>query len=153
MAEVKFNTKNPIGMILVVIAAFVFIYVEFLMPFHVTSRDKRAIKQKIEELKCSKMGQIATGTAEKIKATGNVTDGLKKMKELTGEIKITDVKGKKSFFSGTKIKVVYTIGGKTPKADGGVLYFKLYRQKNGRTSNRRRVSLFQISKKAFEGTR
>ena len=154
MSEAKFNMKGPAGAIVALIAIGVFVYMEFFMPFSATSRDKKAIIEKIESMRGSAISKIATSVTQKFKKAGKVTDESKKLKDLTGEIKITEVTGKKSFLSGTKVKVVYTIAGKTPKADGGVLYFKLYRRKkrNGRISSNRRVELTQISKEAYEAS-
>ena len=154
MSEAKFNMKGPAGAIVAVIAIGVFVYMEFFMPFSITSRDKKAILEKIESIKLSKMTQIATSTTKQFKETGKVTDDLKEIKELTGDVNITEVTGKKSFLSGTKVKVVYTIAGKTPKADGGVMYFKLYRRKKrkGRISRNRRVELTKISKETYEAS-
>ena len=154
MSEAKFNIKGPAGAVVAVIAIGVFVYMEFFMPFSITSREKKAIFEKIDGIRLSKLTKIATSTTKKFKETGKVTDDSKEIKELSGEVKITEVTGKKSFLSGTKVKVVYTLAGKTPKADGGVMYFKLYRRKNrkGRTSRNRRVELTKISKEAYEAS-
>lgn len=147
MSEMKVNLKGPAGTIVAVIAICVFVYMEFFMPFSITSRDKKAIVEKITNARFSEISRITANMARKQTTTEKRDDNLKKIKELTGEVKIIDVKGKKSFLSGTKIKVVYTIGGKSPKDDGGVIYFKLYRRKTGRS--RRRVELTRISKEDY----
>jgi len=150
MSEMRLNVKGPIGAVIAVIVISAVGYFHFFVPFKPTSRDKKAILEKIESLRLAEMSQISGVNVKQYKETGRFRDDSKEIKDLSGKIEITEIQGKKGFISGTKIKVIYTIGGKTPKGDGGVLCFKLYRRKHRKSHITRRVELTQITEDDYE---
>ena len=150
MSEMKFNVNGPIGAVLGILIVGGILYYKYFMPFSPTTRDKKAILEKIEELRIADMARISKAGVDLHKNTGKVVDNTKDIVDLSGKIVITDIQGKRGFTSGIKIKVTYTIGGKTPKSDAGILFFKLYRRKRGKSSMRRKVDLTQITEDLYE---
>jgi lipopolysaccharide export LptBFGC system permease protein LptF len=150
MSEMKFNVKGPVGAVIAVVVIGVVVYVKFFIPFSPTSSDKKAIMEKIENLRLSEMSQVSGANMKQYKNTGKFRDDSKELKNLSGKIEITEIQGKKGFLSGTKIKVIYTIDGKTPKSDGGVLFFKLYYKKRRKSSIRKKVELTQITEDYYK---
>ena len=149
MPDIKFNFKGPVGAVVAVLVVGVMVYMEFFMPFYLTSRDKKAIQEKVESVRLFKQTNLVETTRKVYEGTGKIKDDSKAFNELSGEIKIIEMKGKKSFLSGIKVKVIYTIAEKPPKTDGGMLYFKLYRH-TSKNSNVKRTELTQISKERYE---
>ena len=152
MAEMKFNFKGPVGIVIGIVVVGVIAYVQFFMPLSVSSKDKKAILKKLELIRLTRMSKTSTATMKQYKNTGKFKNDLSQLEELSGNIKIVEVKGTKSLFSGNKIRVVYTIGGKTSKIDGGVLYFRIYHRKKRKSSHRKRVELTQITKASYESS-
>lgn len=150
MSEMRFNLKGPVGAIIGLLIVGGFVFFRFFMPFFATSQDKRAIIGKIKEINNAEVNRITKATVKHFKNTGKAIKTSDEIKGLVSDIKITDIEGKKKFLGGTKIKVTYTIDGKTPKHDGGVLFFRLYRRKQRRRSNRKITELSQITKDDFE---
>lgn len=148
MPEMKINLKGPIGAVIGILVLGGVIYYQFFMPFLPTEEDKKAIREKIEQLRLEDMSRIAKTTVEQYKNTGKTRDTSKEIKDLSGKIGITDIQGKKSFFSGIKVKVTYTIDGKTPETDGGVLYFRIHRDQS-ENSMRKITDVYQITEDDF----
>jgi hypothetical protein len=128
MAEMNFNLKGPVGIVVAVLVIAGYISYRLFMPFWATSEDKIAIKEEIERLRTEDMNRITKTTIDQYKKTGDTRNTSKEIKQLMGDIKITDIEGKKSFMGDLKVKVKYTIGGNIPP-DGGIIYFRLYRRK------------------------
>ncbi len=150
MSEMKFNFKGPVGAVIGILIIAGIFYYKYFMPFSPTTRDKKAIIEKIEQLRIADMARISSTGVKFYKKTGKVVDNTKDIESLSGKIVITDIQGKRGFTSGIKIKVSYTVGGKTPKGDGGILFFKLYRRKRGKSSIRKIVDLSQITEDLYE---
>lgn len=150
MSEVNMHLKGPAGAIIGGIVIIGFVYYQFFMPFSPSAEDKKAIKEKIEEIRVADMGRIAKTTVDQYKKTGKTRDTSKELKALSGKIKITKIEGKKGSFGRTKIKVTYTLDGKTPKNNGGTLYFSLYRRKQNRRSLRKITELSQITEDDYQ---
>lgn len=149
MAEIKFNTKGPAGIIIGLLVLAGVVYYQFFMPVYLSSAEKRAILHKIENIRMTEVAELS-GTAVKFyKKTGNINDVTANLKALRGKIKITKIQGKRTFLSGIKIKVTYTIAGKIPKSDSGVLYFKLRHLKRGKNVRRRSINLYKITESEY----
>lgn len=145
MSEMKFDIKGPVGAVLGVVILGAIIYFKYFMPFTPTVQDREAVLEKLKQLRVADMSMISKANVDHYKETGQIVDSSKAIKNLTGKIEITDIAGKKTFLSGIKIKVTYTIDGKTPKADGGVLYFQLHRRKQGKIGVKKIIDLYQIT--------
>lgn len=149
MAEIKLNTKGPLGVVLGILILGGIIYYQFLMPVHLGSREKREILDEIRDIKMAEVAKLTGTTVQQYKATGKVANSVTgKIKQLSGKLKLDKIESKRSIFSGTKIKVTYTIDGKTPK-DGGVVYLKLYRRQRSSSGRRRNMNIYRITKSEY----
>ena len=149
MAEMKFNIKGPVGAVVAILIVGGFICFRLFMPFWATSEDKKALKEEIERMRNEDISRIAKTTIDQYKNTGKTRDTSKEIKVLTGDVKITNIEGKRSFLGSLKVKVNYTIGGKTPAGDGGILYFRLTRRKRSRNSSRKISAVSQITEDVY----
>jgi len=150
MPEMNFKIKGPVGAVIGGIVICVFIYVQFFMPFSLTSREKKIVLQELENMRVAEMLQTSSANMKRYKETGQYRDDSKEIKALSGKIEITSIEGKKSLFYGSKMKVTYTIDGKTPKGDGGVLFFKVYRRKRRKSTTRNIIELTQITEDYYD---
>lgn len=144
MAAFKIPIKGPAGVVVLVIIIIGFIYYLFFMPFMATTADRKAIRGKIEEIRTADIGRIAKTTVDQYKKTGKTRDTSQDIKDLSGKIAITEMEGKNPVFGSAKVKVTYTLDGKTPK-DGGILYFRLYRRKGRKHAIRKITEVSQIT--------
>jgi hypothetical protein len=149
MAEMKFNTKGPAGIIVGLLVLAGVVYYQFFMPVYFSSAEKRAILNEIETVRMTALGKLSETTLEAHKKTGKVNDVTTKIEALSGKIKIEEIQGKRTLLSGIKIKVTYTIDGKIPKSDDGVLYFKIHRPKRKKSGRRRSINLYKITESEY----
>ena len=149
MAETTFNLKGPAGAVIGIIIIGIIIYFKYFLPFAPTDQDKKAILQELEQLRVADMTMVSKASLDHYKNTGKVMDKSKEIKNLTGKIEIREIQGKKSFLSGIKIKVTYTIDGQTPKTDGGIRYFSLHRRKPSANRLQKITDLYQITADDF----
>jgi hypothetical protein len=149
MAEMKFNVKGPVGIIVTLIAVAGFLYYQFFMPVYFDSAEKRAIVNEIEIARITELSETSSRTLELYKKTGKYRGDLAKIKALCGKIKLKDIKSKRSLLGGVKIKVTYTITNKTTKATTAVIYFKVYYNKSSKSHLRGRMNLYKITKHEY----
>lgn len=153
MSESKLKIKGPIGFIIGFIVIVIFIYVQFFTPYTPSDIEKKAILKEIKQLNLKELLQLTTSNTKQYKNSGKFRDDSKEIKDLSGEVKIIKIEGKKTFLLGTKIKVTYTIDGKTLKPTGGIKYFTLRRikRKKSNTNRIKRISLTQITEDDYNG--
>ena len=149
MAEMKFNVKGPMGIIVIILAVAGGLYYQFFMPVYFSSSEKRAIENEIEIVRITELSETSSRTLELYKKTGKYRDDSAKIKALCGKIKLKDIKSKRSLLGGVKIKVTYTITNKQTKATTAVIYFKIHRTKSRKSHRRGRMTLYKITKHEY----
>ncbi|MCF6177631.1 MAG: hypothetical protein L3J71_17890 [Victivallaceae bacterium] len=147
MAEVK--AKGPLGIIIIILVIAGGIYYQFFMPVYLNSRERRKIHEAIKDVRMVELAKLTDATVKHYKATGKAANVLDKVKALSGKIEIKKIDSKRSLLGGVKLKVTYTMGGKVPKDDGGVCYFKMYSPKRKKSGRRRSINLYKITEREY----
>ena len=129
MAEMKFDTKSPLGIVVGLLILGGVLYYQFFMPVYFTAREKRAILDKIKTVRMTKLAEVTQSSVNGYQKNGKVPD-VKKLQALNGKVTIEKIESRRGWFGRIKIKVTYSVAGTTPADDGGVIYFSFRARKN-----------------------